>query len=40
VYGNSFRKINKITLEPLLQLESTLMYTLWNIMRYPQIEMP
>ncbi len=37
VYGNSFKKINKITLEPLIQLESSLMYTLWNIVRYPQI---
>lgn len=38
VYGNSFKRINKVTLEPLLKFEASLTYSLWNILSYPQIE--
>jgi hypothetical protein len=38
VYGNSFRQINKITLEPLLKFEASLTYALWNLLRYEQID--
>lgn len=34
VYGRSFHEINKITLEPLLRLESKLTYCLRNALRY------
>lgn len=37
LYGESFKRINKITLAPLLRLEAGLTYTLRNIFRYPQI---
>ena len=37
LYGYSFKRINKITLQPLLKFEATLTYSLRNIMRYPQI---
>ena len=38
MYGNSFRQINKITLEPLLNFEASLTYALWNLLRYDQID--
>ena len=38
VYGNSFRQINKITLEPILKFEASLTYTLWNLLRYEQVD--
>ncbi len=37
LYGSSFKRINKITLEPLLQFEAGLVYTFRNILRYPQM---
>lgn len=39
VYGHSYKRINKLTLEPLLRCEATLTYSLRNILRYPQIDM-
>lgn len=38
VYGYSFKRINKLTLQPLLRVEASLTYTLRNVMRYPQIK--
>jgi hypothetical protein len=35
VYGNSFKQINKVTLEPLLKVEASLTHLLWNILSYP-----
>lgn len=37
IYGQSFKEINKVTIEPLLRFEALLTYNLKNIMRYPQI---
>ena len=37
VYGKSFKEINKVTIEPLLRLESRLTYCLRNALRYFQI---
>lgn len=37
IYGQSFKEINKVTIEPLLRVEALLTYNLRNIMRYPQM---
>lgn len=37
VYGNTFKQINKVSLGPLLKVEASLTYTLWNILSYSQI---
>lgn len=37
VYGKSFKEINKVTIEPLMRLESRLTYCLRNALRYQQI---
>ena len=37
IYGQSFKEINKVTIEPLLRFEALLTYNLKNIMRYPQM---
>jgi hypothetical protein len=37
IYGQSFKEINKVTIEPLLRFEALLTYNFKNIMRYPQI---
>lgn len=38
VYGNSFKQINKVTLEPLLKAEASLTHIFWNILSYPEID--
>jgi hypothetical protein len=35
IYGKAFKEINKVTIEPLIKLESTVIYALKNICRYP-----
>lgn len=37
IYGQSFKRINKMTMEPLLRLEATITHSLRTILRYPQI---
>ncbi len=37
MYGNTFKQINKVSLEPLLKVEASLTYTFWNILSYSQI---
>ena len=37
VYGHTFKQINKVRLEPLLKVQASLTYTLWNVLSYPQI---
>lgn len=37
IYGKAFKEINKVTIEPLIKLESTMIYALKNICRFPHI---
>ncbi len=37
IFGPTFKEINKVTIEPLIHLESTLTYALKKLARSPQI---
>ena len=39
LYGKAFKEINKVTIEPLIKLESKVVYALKNICRYPHMKM-